>query len=118
MSLSKLRTALSNVQSQLKIEKFSYLAKDSMLKSLENLIVKIGYDPKDCKAIEEILKKKNIEIAALKKQLKLPSTEDPKTREMANNEQHREELLKLIIEQNIQIKSMEEQIENYLRKKR
>ena len=65
VSLFKLRTALSNVQSQLKIEKLSSLAKENKLKSLEDLVVKIRYDRKDCKAVEEILKKKNVEIVAL-----------------------------------------------------
>lgn len=45
MSLSKLRTTFSNVQSQLKIEKLSSLSKDNKLKSLEDIIIKIGYDP-------------------------------------------------------------------------
>ena len=55
MSLSKLRLAFPNVQSQLKIEKVTSLSKDNKLKSLEDIIIKIGYDPQDCKAIEEIL---------------------------------------------------------------
>ena len=45
MSLSMLRTALSNVQSQLKIENLYSLAKDNKLKSLEDVVVKIVYDP-------------------------------------------------------------------------
>ena len=77
MSLSNIRNALSNVQSQLMIENLSSLAKDNKLKSLEYLVVMIGYDPKYCKAVEEILKKENADIAALRQQLKLPSTEDP-----------------------------------------
>lgn len=52
MSLSKLKTALSNVQSQLKIQNLSSFSKDNKLKSLEYIIIKIGYDPQDCKAIE------------------------------------------------------------------
>ena len=82
----------------------SSLSKDNKLKSLEDSIIKIGYDPQDYKSIEEILQKKNVEITNLKKQLKLPSTEDTQMKEMAKNEQHREEMLKLILEQNIQRK--------------
>ena len=52
MSLSKLRTTLSNVQSQLKIENLPSFSKDNKLKSLEDIIIKIGYDPQDYKAIE------------------------------------------------------------------
>jgi len=89
MSLSKLITTLSNVQSQLKIEKMSSFAKDNKLKFFEDIIVKIGCDPQDYKEIEEILKKKDIEIITLKKQLKLPSIEDPQTKEMTENEQQR-----------------------------
>lgn len=71
MTLSKLRTVLSNTLSQLMIEKFSSIAKDNKLKTLEELAVKIGYDPKDCKAVEEILKKKDVEIASLRKAIKI-----------------------------------------------
>ena len=39
MSLSKLRTTLSNVQSQLKIENLSSLSKDNKLKYLEDIII-------------------------------------------------------------------------------
>lgn len=67
MSLSKLRIALSNVQSQLKIEKPSSLAKDNKLKCLEDIVIKIGYDPQYCKAIEQVLHKRNIDITTLKK---------------------------------------------------
>ena len=51
-------------------------------------MIKIGYDPKDVKVVEEILKKKNADIAALTKQLKLPSTEDPKTKEIEESEEN------------------------------
>jgi len=101
MPLPKLRTTLSNAQSQLKIEKMSSLSKDNKLRSLEDIIIKIGYDPQDCKESEEILQKKHVQIIALKKQLKLTSTEDPQTKEMVENEQHTEDMLKLIIEKNI-----------------
>lgn len=67
MALSKLINALSNVQSQLNIEKISSLAKDNKVKSLEDLVIKIGYDPTDFKSTEGIIKKKNTNIVALKK---------------------------------------------------
>jgi len=76
MALSKLRTTLSNVQSELKIEKISSLAKDNRFKSLEGLVIKIGYDLIDIKAVEDIIKKTNADITTLRKQLKLPSIED------------------------------------------
>ena len=117
MTLSKLRIFFSNVQSQLKIEKNSSLAKENNLKSLEGIVVKIGHDPKDCKSIEDILKKKNADITALQKQLNLHSIEDPYTKEIEESEKNREDMLKLIIEQNIQIKKMEEKIEGLIKEK-
>ena len=55
MSLSKLKTTLSNVQSQLKLEKVSSLAKDNKINALEDFVIKVGYDPKDVKAAELLL---------------------------------------------------------------
>lgn len=69
MSLSKLRTAVSNVQSQLKSENFSSLPKDNRIKALEDFVIKVGYDPKDVKVVELLLKKKDADIVALKKPL-------------------------------------------------
>jgi hypothetical protein len=43
---------------------------------LEELVLKIGYDPLNVKAVEEMLKKRNVDIASMRKQLKLPPTED------------------------------------------
>ena len=55
-------------------------------------MLKIGYDPSNVKAAEKKLKKKNVDIASLKKQLKLPPTE------IAETEDEKEELLKLIMQ--------------------
>ena len=71
---TKLQVSLNNVQTQLKLEKVSYFAKDNKIKSLEKLVLKIGYDPSNVKAVEEMLKKKNDDITSLRKQLKLPPT--------------------------------------------
>lgn len=49
------------------MEKVSSLAKDNRIKSLENLVIKIGYYPKDIISTEQIIKKKNLDIAALRK---------------------------------------------------
>jgi hypothetical protein len=77
MTAAKLQVSLNNVQTQLKLEKVSSLEKDNKIKSLEELVLKIGYDPSNVKAAEELLKKKNVDIASLRKQLKIPATEDP-----------------------------------------
>ena len=74
MSLSKLQVFLANIQSQLKMEKISSDDKDTRIKYLEDLVVKIGYDPSNMNVAEEIIKKKNADIEALRKQLKLSIT--------------------------------------------
>jgi hypothetical protein len=50
---------------------------------LEELVLKIGYDPSNVKAVEEMLKMKNADIASLRKQLKLPPTEDAQANKIA-----------------------------------
>jgi hypothetical protein len=52
--------------------------------------LKIGYDPSNVKVVEELLKKKNADIASLRKQLKLSATEDSQTKEMAETEGQKE----------------------------
>jgi hypothetical protein len=60
----------------LKLEKISSFAKDNIIKSLEELVLKIGYDPLNSKAVEEMLKKNNVDISSLRKKLKFPPIED------------------------------------------
>ena len=74
MTTSRLQTSVKNLQSQLKIERFFSLSKDTKIKSLEDLVIKLGYDPTDVKSAEEIIESKNADIDALRKQLKLPTT--------------------------------------------
>jgi len=64
------------------LEKVSTLAKDSKIKSLEDLVLKMGYDPSNINAAKELARKKNVEISALRKQLKLLASEDPTTKEI------------------------------------
>jgi hypothetical protein len=116
-SASKFRVALSNAQTQLKLEKISSFAKDNRIKTLEELVLKIGYDPANVKAAEEMIKKKNADIASLRKQLKLPPTEDPQTKEIVEKEGEKDELLKLLLEQNAQLKEMESEMERLLKEK-
>lgn len=66
MSLFKMQVALSNAQSQLNMENISYQWKENIIKSLEDLVVKNGYDPSDVKALEEIIKKEG-DIESLSK---------------------------------------------------
>ena len=94
---TKLQISLNNVQTQLKLEKISSFAKDNITKSLEELVLKIGYDPSNVKAAEEMLKKNNVDIASLRKQLKFSPTKDSQAKEIAEAEDEKEELLKLIM---------------------
>jgi hypothetical protein len=106
-TVSKLQVALNNVQTQLKLEKISSFAKDNRIKSLEELVVKIGYDPSNVKGTEELLKKNNTYIASLRKQLKFPPTEDAQAKEIVETQGEKDEILKLIMEKNAQLKEME-----------
>jgi len=45
----------------------SSLAKDNRIKSLEEIIIELGHDPKDPKGIQELIKKKEDDIAALRR---------------------------------------------------
>jgi hypothetical protein len=45
-----------------------------------------------------MLKKKNVDIASLRKQLKFPPTEDSWAEEIAKTEDEKDELLKLIMQ--------------------
>jgi len=62
------------------------LAKDIRIKSLEDLVIKLGYDSKDVKSTKEIVRRKNVDIVALRKQIKLPSLEDPQAKEFGEIE--------------------------------
>jgi hypothetical protein len=54
-----------------------------------------------------LLKKKSADITSLRKRLKLPTIEDSQAKEVAETEGHKEEMLKLNMEQNAQIREME-----------
>jgi ABC-type Fe2+-enterobactin transport system substrate-binding protein len=99
-SMSKLQVSLNSVQTQIKLEKISSFVKDNRIKTLEELVLKIGYDPSNVKAAEEMIKKKNSDIASLRKQLKLPPIEDSQVKEIAEKEGEKYEMLKLLMEQN------------------
>lgn len=64
---SRLQASVNNIHSQLKLEKISSLPKDTKIKSLEDLVIKRGYDPSNVKIVEEIIRRKNVDIATLEK---------------------------------------------------
>ena len=86
------------------MEKISSLAKDTRIKSLEDLVVKIGYDPSNMNSIEHIIKKKNYDIIALRKQLKFSATKDPLTKYFEETEFQKTNMMKLIMEKFVQIR--------------
>jgi len=47
------------------LEKLSSLAKATRIKYLEEMVVKEGFDPNNSKSMEEIVRKKNANIATL-----------------------------------------------------
>jgi hypothetical protein len=115
-TVSKLQASLNNVQTQLKLEKISSFAEDNRIKTLEEPVLKIGYDPSNVKATEEMIKKKNDDIASLRKQLNLPPTEDSQVKEIAEKGE-KDEMLKLLMEQNAQLKEMEAEMEKLVKEK-
>jgi hypothetical protein len=114
-SAAKLQVSLNNAQKQLKLEKISSFAKDNRIKNLEELVLKIDYDPSNVKVAEETIKKNNAYIASLRKQLKIPPTEDSQAKEIAEKDGEKDEMLKLLMEQNAQLKEMEAEMEILLK---
>jgi hypothetical protein len=96
--VSKFQVSLNNVQSQLKMGKISSFAKDNSIKTLEELVLNISYDTSNIKATEEMIKNKNSDIASLRKQLKLPPTQDLHAKEIAEKEGDKDEMLKFLME--------------------
>jgi hypothetical protein len=117
VSAAKFQVSLNNAQMHLKMEKISSFAKDNKIKTLEELVLKIGYDPVNVKAAKEMIKKKNANITSLRKQLKLPPTEDSQAKEIAEKEGEKDEMLKLLMEQNAQLKEMEAEMVKLLKEK-
>lgn len=78
MVVSNLQNYLRNMYIQLKIERMSYLTKDTRVKSLEDIIIKLGLDLDDVYATQEIIKSINDYIQAFHRRLKLPIIEHPR----------------------------------------
>ena len=92
-------------------------AKDNRIKSLEEIIVELGHDPKkDAKGIQALIKKKEEDIAALRKQLRLPATMHPQTVELVQ-EKEGEDMMDLLMKMNQRIIQMEQELEKELQGK-
>ena len=88
----------------MKLDKGSLYAKDIRIKALEDLILQVGYDPSNVQVAELLIKKNNDDIAALRKQLKLPQSEHPQTKEILQDQTEKEEMMKLILKLTIRSK--------------
>lgn len=107
MSVQKLKNTLIHVRDQLKFENTSSYAKETRIKYLEELVTEVGYDPRNIKVAEELIKKKNVHIAALKKELKLPPTEHPQLKEVLQDSNKKDEMMSLILQLTAKVKEME-----------
>lgn len=113
----QLQNSLNNISTQFQLEKASSQAKDTRIKSLDDLVIELGHDPKDVKATEKLIKKKNNnDIAALKKKLKVPPLHHPKIAEVLET-QKEEELMDLVLKLNEQLKETEKELDNLIQSK-
>jgi len=62
MLAHELKESLKNTNTQLDLEKMSSSAKDNRIKTLEEIIVDLGHDPKDPKGVKALMKKKMMMI--------------------------------------------------------
>jgi len=90
MLAKRLENSLNNTAAQLELEKASSLAKDNRIKSLEDIIIELGHDPKDPKAIQTLLKIRDADLATLRKKVKIPATIHPQIDEVAQQKQEQE----------------------------
>lgn len=97
------------------MEKVSSQAKDNMIMSFEDLVIELGHDPNDIKAAENLIKQKNEDIAALKKQLNLPHSEHPQTKEVLESQTKHEEMMDPVLQFNDQIKEMEKELDSLIK---
>lgn len=63
------------------------------------MIIGLRHDPKDLKAIEALIEKKDEDIVALRKQLKLPPSRHPQIAEVTQ-QRTKEELVDLVLKLN------------------
>jgi len=66
----------------------------------------LGHNPKDVKVVEALIKKKDEDTAALRKQLKLPPSWHPQISKVIQNKSE-EELMELVLKLNEQLKEIE-----------
>ena len=116
MLAHQLKEALKNTNTQLDLERLSSSAKDNRINTLEDIIINLGYDLKDPKGVRALMKKKEDDIAALRKQEKLPPTIHPQTTELAQEKQV-DDAMELLLVMNQRILQMEAELEKALQDK-
>ena len=116
MAANRLEDSLNNTSTQLQIEKASSQAKDNRIKYLEEIIISLGHNPKDIKGIEALIKNKDDDIAALRKQLKLPASRHPQTKEVLKKNS-KEEMMELLLKMNEQLSETEKELEQAWKEK-
>lgn len=116
MAALRLQDSLNNTSTQLQIEKASSQAKDNRIKSLEDIIISFGHNPKDIKSIKALIKKKDDDIAALRKQLKFPASRHPQTQEVLKGNSQ-EEIMELLLKMTEQLGETEKELEQALQEK-
>ena len=98
------------------MERLSSSAKDNRIKTLEDIIVDLGHDPKNPKGVKALIKKKEDAIAALRRQEKLPPTIHPDTAELVQEKQV-DNAMELLLVMNQRILQMEAELEKAMQDK-
>ena len=115
--ISRLKKEVENLQ-ELKTSFQTSLSKEKQVN--EHLRKELQQLQKQTMAVKTLVEvKENVwtDIASLRKQLKLLPTEDSQAKEIAEKEGEKYELLKLFMEQNAQLKEMEDEMEKLLKEK-
>jgi len=112
----ELKESLKNTNTQLDFERLSSTAKENRIKTLEEIIVDLEHDPKDPKGVRALIKKKDDDIAALKKRLRLLPTQHPQTREL-QKEKEAKDRLDLMMKLNQRVIDLEGELERALQGK-
>lgn len=57
---------------------------------MEEIIIELGHDPNDPKGVQALMKKKDEDIATLRRQIKLPATLHPQTASVAQQKEEQD----------------------------
>ena len=70
-------------------------------------MIEIGVDPSNIEVSKTLIRQKNEDISALRKQLKLPQSENLQEKEIIPQKTENDELMQLVLKITAQIKEME-----------